>query len=109
MGANWDSGDPVNHRILYYERIQQGEKSLIRFFPWYQVQYPGMHGKMFEPVDCLKRKQLGGDVNNSSQYPEKEINEIREYDGRQKLFVGENNGDGTEIVLHTCDAWEWPR
>jgi hypothetical protein len=106
MAGNWDPFDPVQHRTMFYEKIQQADKTFIRFLPFYMVQYPNMHGKMFEPVDCLKRKQLGGDASNSSAYAMKEINEIIEYDPKSKIFYAE---DAPDTTLHAFGGCEWPR
>lgn len=104
--GNWDPFDPVFHRVLFFEKIQQANVTLIRFLPVYQVAYPGLHGRAFEPVDCLKRKQLGGDANNSSEYAKKEVNEVVEFDGKMRLFAGE---DATDVNLHSFGGCEWPR
>ena len=104
--ANWDPFDPVTHRTLFFEKIQQADKVLLLFLPFYQVAYPGIHGRAFEPVDCLKRRDLGGDAANSSKFAKKEINEIIELDPKARLFTAE---DDTVLQLHAFGGCEWPR
>lgn len=105
--ANWDTDDPVTRRTMFYEKVKQGDKELIRFLPFYQVNYPGLGGKVFEPVDCLKRRQSGGSTLNSSVLARKEINEIREMDAYANLVNCEKKMDGTLRTLHSF-AWDWP-
>lgn len=106
MGT-WNPGDPVVHRTLFYERVRQGDKELVRFLPFYLVRYPGMSGKVFEPVDCLKRRQMANFSANTSAYPKKEIHELREMHGYASLVNCEKSPDGTKMVLHSF-GWDWP-
>lgn len=107
--GNWDPFDPVTSRTAFFEVIKQGATRLIRWLPFYQVDYPGLHGRAFEPVDCLKRKQMGGAATNSSECALKEIHEMRELDDKARIFAEELRVDSNILQLHAFGGCEWPR
>jgi hypothetical protein len=97
-------GDIVVNRVLFYERRTSDGVERFRFLPFYLVTVIGAaSGKMFEPVDCLKRM----DIRNVA-CADKNVHQIKEFDGNAKIFASENKPDGRECTLHSFRSWEWP-
>ena len=106
--ANFDPKDPVRRRTLFFEKRKQGDEVLFFFLPVYQVLYPGFHGKMFEPVDCLNRRAQGDQASDSSALVEKAIHEVKEAHNFSGLVSDEKPPDGVPRTLHSF-SWGWMR
>ena len=104
----FDDRDKVHKRVAYFEKFRQDDKDIIRQMPFYEVNYPGFAGKMFEPVDAMTRMDDGTGATDSSRAAYKDVHEFREYIPRQKLTYAEDGlKEGEETNLHSF-GWDWP-
>lgn len=102
--AGRDTYDKIATRTAYYEVIKTGGVTIIHDLPFYTVTYPGAATMMFEPIDCMARRQNGAEANNSSAYEFKDVHERRELDPRAKI----NYCQQSDTSLHSF-GWSWPR
>lgn len=102
-----DRYDNVCNRTAFYERIKTDGVEILMDLPFYFVTYPGV-GSMFEPVDCMKRRQNAEDATNSSIGNFKDVHDRKEYDYHAKINYCKASPDGTDVTLHSF-SWDWPR
>lgn len=93
------TSEPVARRTMFYEKRQRDGKTYLQVLPFYLVQTVGGPGKMFEPRDCFTRT-----APDDVRAADKTVQEIREFDGKAKLFMCE----ATNIGLHSFGGWGWP-
>jgi hypothetical protein len=89
-------------RVGFFEWITRDDKRVMRPLPYYLVTVPGFGGRLFEPKDAFIRRNVDG-----AEIAFKEVNEIREYDGRAKLNLCGASPDGTDLTLHAFGGWDW--
>jgi hypothetical protein len=105
----FDDRDKIYKRVAYFERFRQSDKDIIRQLPFYEVNYPNLAGKMFEPVDAMPRRDDGNGATYSSVAAYKDVNELTEFIPRQKMTYAEDGlKEGEDTNLHSF-GWDWPR